>query len=230
MWVTFFVFMCQECCPQIGQLIIMIGFDVKYKILAVARGDILDEVPNRMLSRWQYGIYLTEKPNCEDTWDIRDEVKKSELYIEVTYPVASNIKVTVLDCLGNKIKPIVDRDSIPGLVYESVICRGSLLIFAMNTDDGSVSGRKINVVEENGCAVLRRKRILHKKARRSPSGDFLPYSVSILKNSFSKVFGRTLIDTCNDANIDNLMLKHNGDPIEAKRAIVEANGKNRVVL
>ena len=208
----------------------MIGFDVKYKILAVARGDILDEVLNRMLSRWQYGIYLTEKPNCDDVWDILDEVKNSELYIEVTYPVANNVKVTVLDCSGNKIKPIVDRDSISGLAYESVICRGSLLIFAMNTDDGSVSGRKINIVTVNGQAVLKRKRILHKKARRSLGGDFLPDSVSLPKNSFSKVFGQTLIDTCNDANVDNLLLKYNGDPVQAKHAVVRENGKKRVVL
>jgi hypothetical protein len=44
------------------------------------------------------------------------------------------------------------------------------------------------------------------------------------------MFWRALVSACNKANIDILMLKNNGDPIQAKEVITIEHGRKKTVL
>lgn len=204
-------------------------FEVNFRVVAKTQDKkVLNENDCRIISRWYYGVYLPKMPGIE-MWEIPDYARGKDLYIEATYPVDDNI-VVVLDCFGNKIEPMVSRGSVPSLSSESVVCRGSMMVFLMDVESRTVSIRKINVVEKDGSAVILRKRLLHKRVEVSEDGRFLPRSIDIPRDSFLSMFWRVLVDACNKVNVDNLMLGHNGNQVSARTVVVGKNGKTKTVL
>lgn len=203
-------------------------FAVNFSILAeTGNRDALDKYFCNRVNRWHYGIYLPRNSNRE-IWDIPDCVKKSELYVEATYPVGDYI-VTVLDSYGNKINPMIDSYSVQGLTFEKVICRGSMMVFVMDSKNREVSIRKINVVEKNGQAILLRRRLFNKQLL-PPEGKLAPQKFNLPRDNFLGMFWRVLIDACNKVNIDDLMLKNNGNPITARKVVTSGNGGEKVVI
>jgi hypothetical protein len=203
-------------------------FNVEFDVLARTEDkDLLEKIYCRKLDRFFYGVYLPRKPNCE-VWDIPC-VSMTDLYVEATYPVKDDYVVIVLNSFGRRIYPMVDRNSVSGLTIEKIVCRGSMMVFVMETNTGEVSIRKINVIEKNGEAVLLRKRLFHKKVP-SFMDRFMPKSAGLPRDSFLSMFWLILVDTCNQANIDNLMLKNNGNPVSAKVINVTEKGRQKVVL
>lgn len=205
-------------------------FEVKFEVVAKTQNTkVLNERKCRAINRWYFGVYLPRKPSGE-MWEIPDYAKGKDLYIEATYPVDDNIITVALDSFGNRIDPIVSRDSVSNLSFENIVCRGSMMVFLMNVEARTVSIRKINVVEKNGSAVLLRKRLFQNRVEVSENNRFLPRSVGIPGDNFLNMFWPVLLEACNRVNVDNLMLKENGDSIQTRKTVVMEKGKKTTVL
>jgi hypothetical protein len=195
-------------------------FDVTFKALAETKDkNLLENSDCRRVNRWYCGVYLTPKSKPE-VWGIPDSVKQEELYIEATYPVRDDYVVTILDSYGNRIKPMVSRDVVSGLTFESIVSRGSMMVFVMDIKNRETTIRKINIVEKNGRAILIRRRLFQNKVLLSED-RFQPSSVGLPRDNFLNMFWWVLVDACNKANVDNLLLKP---------GVAHENGKKKVVL
>lgn len=191
--------------------------------------EMLESFDCSQVNRFYFGVYLLRTKNHE-IWDLPESVKDSDLYLEASYPVSDDYVVVALNSYGDKINPIVDRDSVSGLVIERIISRGGMRILVLDRKSRTASIRKVNAVERNGKVILIRRRPFHEVIPLSSEGNLMLKGIKFPEDNVLSGFWPVLVRTCNQANIDNLMLKNNGYSVSGKRVVSSEKGRQKVVL